>query len=166
VPNAGLVLASPFLPHLFAQLEMLEKTDAGRSRWRDAHTATRAVHLLQYLVDGSTATPEPRLVWNKILCGLPPATPVERSIEPSSRELETCDALLAAVLANWSTISRTSVAALRETFLQRQGKLEWSSERCLLQVQRKTLDVLLDQVPWSFRLVFHDWMPEPVYVTW
>jgi hypothetical protein len=166
IGNAGLVLLSPFLPHLFSSLNMQEKDEKGRNTWRDHASASRAVHLLQYLVDERTSAPEPLLVLNKILCGLQPATPVQRDIEISAGEKEVCASLLKAVLANWTIISNTSVAGLRETFLQREGKLESDGEKWKLHVQRKTLDVLVDQIPWSFGLVFHDWMPGPVHVTW
>jgi hypothetical protein len=33
-------------------------------------------------------------------------------------------------------------------------------------VQRKTLDILVDQVPWSIGVVFHAWMPAALHVTW
>ena len=32
--------------------------------------------------------------------------------------------------------------------------------------ERKTLDVLVDQVPWSIGVVFHAWMPGALHVTW
>jgi hypothetical protein len=164
--NAGLALTAPFLPHLFSTLGMLEPDGKGRSQWRSEHSASRAVHLLQYLVDENPAAPEPLLVLNKVLCGIPSATPVEAGIEMTQPEREICDQLLEAVIANWTIISNTSAAGLRETFLQREGRLEYDGDKWKLQVQRKTLDVLVDQMPWSFKLVFHDWMPEPLHVTW
>jgi glycine cleavage system regulatory protein len=166
IPNAGLVITSAFLPHLFQQLNFLEPANPGRSRWRDPDTASRAVHLMQYLVDGRTSTPEPRLLFNKVLCGLDPATPIARSIDLTGAEEEACNALLAAILANWTTISTSSVEALRETFLQRQGKLKLVPEHNTLQVERKTVDVLADRIPWNFHLVFSPWMAEPLHVIW
>ncbi len=86
IGNAGLVLAGPFLPHLFKTLDMLSDGPDGKPRLRDAEAVSRAVHLLQYLVDGRTAAPEPLLVLNKILCGVAPAVPIARAIEPSEAE--------------------------------------------------------------------------------
>jgi hypothetical protein len=166
VTNAGLVLAGAFLPHLFAQLDLLETDDRGRPRLRDADAVSRAVHLLQYLVDGSTDTPEPLLVLNKLLCGVPPQTPVERAVEPAVRERELCDRLLGAMLARWPALDHTSIEGLRETFLQREGRLELVPGQHRLTVQRKTLDVLVDQVPWSASVIFNDWMAEPLHVSW
>jgi Contractile injection system tape measure protein len=165
VENAGLALAGPFLPHLLQTLDLLEEVD-GKARVREGEAASRAVHLLQYLVDGRTSAPEPQLILNKIFCGLPLDAPVEREIELTERERETADALLRSLLANWKILSNTSVAGLQETFLQREGRLHRTPEGWKLQVQRKTVDVLVDEVPWSLSVIFHRWMPEALLVTW
>jgi hypothetical protein len=166
IGNAGLVLANPFLPHLFDTLGLLRRDEAGKPRLRDEAAASRAVHLLQYLVDGRTDRPEPLLVLNKIICGMPVAAPVEREIEVTELERETCDTLLRSIVENWPILRNTSIAGLQETFLQREGKLTYGEAGWRLQVQRKTLDVLVDQVPWSIGVVFHAWMPGALHVTW
>jgi hypothetical protein len=166
IGNAGLVLANPFLPHLFDALGLLGRNEAGKPRLRDEAAASRAVHLLQYLVDSRTDTPEPLLALNKVLCGMPIAAPVEREIEATDLERETCDMLLRSIVENWPILRNTSIAGLRETFLQRDGKLTYGEVGWRLQVQRKTLDILVDQVPWSIGVVFHAWMPAALHVTW
>jgi hypothetical protein len=165
IDNAGLALFGVFLPQLFDRLDALSREE-GRARMRDEHAASRAVHLLQYLVDGRCNAPEPLLVLNKLFCGLPIATPVPAEITPTADELALCDGLLQAMIANWKIIENSSVAALRETFLQREGKLELRSDRWTLHVQRKTVDVLVDRIPWSISVTYHPWMPLPLYVTW
>jgi hypothetical protein len=166
VDNAGLVLTGPFLPHLFQSLNMLSEDEQGRTRLRDAETISRAVHLLQYLVDGRTSAPEPLLVLNKIICGVPASVPVAREIDLTEEERALCEQLLRAMIANWKIIENTSIAGLQETFLQRAGRLEYTSEGWKLRVQRKTLDVLVDQIPWSISVIYHKWMPQPLYVNW
>jgi hypothetical protein len=167
IGNAGLVLTSPFLPRLFETLGLLSEDEQGRARLRDKEAVSRAVHLLQYLVNGSTSTPEPSLVLNKIMCGVPTDTPVERAIELTEEEREVCERLLKTIIANWKVIENTSIAGLQETFLQREGRLESTpDEDWKLMVQRKTLDVLVDQIPWSISIVHHRWMPQPLLVTW
>ncbi|WP_231739348.1 contractile injection system tape measure protein [Novosphingobium sp. FSW06-99] len=166
VANAGLVLVHPFLPRLFDELGLLGTDAEGRTRVLPGEALSRACHLLQFLVDGRLDRPEPHLVLNKLLCGVPPAMPVARAIDPRSGDLATCDAMLKAVLANWPPLNRTSIDALQETFFQREGRLQCSGGKWTLQVQRKTLDVLMDQIPWGLSVVYHHWMPEPIYVTW
>lgn len=166
IGNAGLVLANPFLPHLFRSLDVIEQNESGRTRLRDRQAISRASHLLQYLVDGRASTPEPLLVLNKILCGAPVAAPIEGEIDPSGEEMELCERLLKSIISNWKIIQNTSIAGLRETFLQREGRLERFDDGWKLRVQRKTVDVLVDQVPWNVSVVYHDWMSQPIHVTW
>lgn len=166
VANAGLVIFNPFLPRLFESLGVLSADEEGVRRITGVEAASRAVHLLQYLVDGRVDAPEPELLLNKLLCGLTPATPIEPEIELSDADRSLCDSLLTAVINAWTIIANTSAAGLRETFLQREGRLRRDETHWSLTVQRKTLDVLTDQIPWSLAVVYHPWMPDPVHVTW
>ena len=166
ISNAGLILVGVFLPHLFKSLDMLVTDKDGKVRLRDPETYSRGVHMLQYLVDGSTSSPEPVLVLNKILCGESPSTPVDQVIELGDNELEICNKLHQALLSTWESLSSTSVSGLQQTFLQREGCLEKSDDRWNLTVQRKTVDVLVDQVPWRTSIISESWMYQPIYVKW
>ena len=161
VDNAGLVLLAVFLPHLFNQLQMLNENGL-----RDSATVTRAVHLLQYLVDGCTTTAEPLLALNKLLCGVPLNCVVQNAIVISAAEVAICQQLLNAVIVKWGSIEGTSVAGLQQTFLQRQGRLLKTAEGWRLTVQRKTLDVLVDQIPWRIAVVSPSWMTTTLTVKW
>lgn len=167
IDNAGLVLTAPFIPHLFRELGMLEQNAGGALKLTEPATASRAVHLLQYLVTSRTATPEPLLALNKILAGVPTAAVVTSQIEAAEHELALCAKLLGSMLANWPALSTgTSTAGLQNTFMQREGRLTFDGDKWMLTIERKSLDVLVDQVPWSFRLIFHSWMPQPLHVEW
>ncbi|MCW3849029.1 contractile injection system tape measure protein [Sphingomonas sp. LB-2] len=162
IANAGLVLLNPYLPALFERLNLPNP----EGRIIGLAAASRAVHLLQYCATGRLDTPEPALALNKLLAGLPLDTPVAPHIAPSQADLETCDSLLAAMIANWPAIRGTSADGLRETFLQREGRLDRTDTGWRLTVQRKGLDVLVDQLPWSIAVVFHRWMPAPIHTRW
>ncbi|MED5612361.1 contractile injection system tape measure protein [Janthinobacterium sp. P210005] len=166
IGNAGLALLHPFLPAMFQRLDLLATGGDGRPQLRGEHGA-RAVHLLQYLVDGRSDAPEQEqaLSLNKLLCGLPldfPAPPVDLGQD----ELTLCDQLLHAVIVNWPASGSVSITALRATFLQRAGRLQWRGADAALAVQRKTVDVLMHQLPWSMGIIRHPWMRQPLHVTW
>jgi len=166
INNSGLILLSPFLPALFEELDLLSKDD-DKTYLDPATSASRAVHLLQYLVTGHTESLEEYLTLNKLICGLPVNAPVTPGIEATTEELETCDSLLQAVLDKWLALgSGTSIETLRASFLQRDGSLKPAEERWEFRVQRNTLDVLLDRIPWGFSIISHPWMAEPIYVEW
>ncbi len=166
INNAGLVLVAVFLPHLFKSLDLLHTNDQGKTRLRSKRAVSHAVHMLQYLVDGSTSTPEHLLVLNKILCGESIHIPVEQSIDLIEREVQLCNQLFEAVKANWACMAGTSISGLQQTFLQREGRLTRTEKGWKLLVQRKTLDVLVDQVPWRLSITSEAWMPESISVVW
>ncbi|MES2045580.1 MAG: contractile injection system tape measure protein [Pseudomonadota bacterium] len=166
IANAGLVLLAPYLPALLDRLGVLTSDAEGKQHIDGIDAMSRAVHLLQYMADQRLDAPEHELVLNKLLCGLPTAQPVLPSFAAEPADLELCDGLLGAVIANWPIIAGTSIEGLRETFLQRDGRLRHEEDTWRLQVQRKGVDVLVDRVPWSFATIFHRWMPQPLQVTW
>ena len=161
VPNAGQVLAAPYLQRLFGMLELVAE-----GRFGDEEKAGRACHLLQFMVDTRSAAPEHELVLNKLLCGMDLRQPLEGGIEVSDRERGTIEGLLKSMIANWSILGNTSVAGLRETFLQRQGVLHFENDAWQLKVESKGVDVLLDRLPWSFSVIRYPWMAHPVMVEW
>ncbi|AWK89872.1 contractile injection system tape measure protein [Azospirillum thermophilum] len=166
VDNAGLILFNPFLPLFLERLGLLAPDEDGVPRVTGTEAASRAVHLMQYLVDGRCDRPEPQLVLNKLLCGLAPSEPVLRAIEPDEADRAVCDGVIQAVIDNWTIIRNTSPAGLRETFLQREGRLQRDADRWTLQIQRKTVDILADQIPWNRSVVYHRWMTAPIHVVW
>lgn len=166
VRNAGLVLIAPYLPQCFAQAKLWTSDADGTPGWTDPAAPGRAVHLLQYLVDGRTDAPEPGLALCKILCGLPMDWPVPVQIVPSALERDVAESLLAAVIANWPILAGSTIAALRETFLVREGCLSETELGWSLVVERKTLDVLVDAIPWSYSMILHPWMHLPLSVAW
>ncbi|WP_417910163.1 contractile injection system tape measure protein [Candidatus Electronema sp. PJ] len=161
VENAGLVIAALYLPRLFAMLGLLEK-----SIFCDREAAERAVHLLQYMAEERTDRPEYQLVLNKILCGVQTGLPIVREIEASEEEKQAIDGLLAAVIQHWGALGSTSVAGLREAFLQRSGHLRLKDDAWYLEVEQKAYDMLLDRLPWSFSLIKLPWMQRLVHVKW
>jgi hypothetical protein len=161
IANAGMVLAGVYIERLFAMLGLVKD-----SAFVDDAAAERGVHLLQHLVTGARSSPEPALVLNKILCGLPIATPVRREIELSATEAATIEGLLKALIAHWKIIGSTSVAGLRESFLCREGRLSRDDEAWHLRVEARAFDMLLDQLPWGYSPIKFAWMKVPLHVDW
>lgn len=161
IDNAGQVLAAPYLPRLFAVLALTEQ-----GVFKDRQAAERGAHLLQFLVDERADAPEHQLVLNKILCGVRIGTPIVRAIAVSEQEKEAIEGLIRAMIQHWKVIGNTSVAGLRESFLQRPGMLRRKDDAWHLQVQDRAFDLLLDRLPWSFSTIKHAWMEEVVHVDW
>ncbi len=161
ISNAGLVLATPYIPRLF---NMLGLTSHGAFKQpKDAH---RAIHLLQYMVNGSSQTPEYQLVLNKLLCGIKIATPVPYQVDISEQEKTTIEGMLNAIIQHWKALGSTSVSGLQQTFIQREGTLISQEKAWALTVEQSTFDMLLDQIPWSYSLIKFPWMEQPLHVQW
>src|SRR3569833_34224 len=161
IANAGVVLIAPYLPRLFSMLELTHET-----AFSSTSCAHRAVHLVQYIVTGCTTTPEPLLVLNKILCGLPISEPVPLDIDLRAKERTATEEMLTAIIAHWQAIGRTSIAGLRESFLQREGRLACAEETWQLRVESKCFDMLLDRLPWGYATVKFPWMKRVLRVVW
>ena len=161
IANAGVVIVGPYLPRLFSMLGLTNKES-----FTSLSGAHRAVHLIQYVVTGATSSPEPMLVLNKILCGLPISAPIPLDIDLRAQEQTAIEEMLAAIIAHWKAIGRTSIAGLRESFLQRAGRLESSDEAWRLRVESKCFDMLLDRLPWGYTMVKYPWMKRVLHVDW
>jgi hypothetical protein len=135
-------------------------------RFLNERATHRAVLLLHYLATGETNAPEFALVLQKILCGLPPETPVPARLEPTEKEKEECRGVLEAVAEHWSPLNRTSMEGLHTTFLQREGRLKPQDSGWALRIEKKTVDILLDKLPWGISLVRLPWMEEILSVEW
>ncbi|MDR1632375.1 MAG: hypothetical protein LBR97_05810 [Dysgonamonadaceae bacterium] len=160
--NAGMVLLSPYLPRLFSMLELTED-----GKFKDREAQIRAIFLLQYAVFGTIEEyPEHVLTLNKLLTGFQTGKPIPRTVELTETETAAVDSLLQGVLANWEKLKNTSVAGLRESFLQREGKLEEREDIFHLTMEEKAYDILLDSCPWSFKTIKFGWMKKGIEVKW
>jgi Contractile injection system tape measure protein len=159
--HAGLVLAGPYLPRLWARLEL-----TGPNGFVDDDAAERATHLLHWLACGRQGAVEHELVLNKLLCGIDLQTPLRAEVALSERESQAADELLLAMIRHWQALGRTSPAGLRESFLQRQGALTHDETGWRLLVEPRSYDMLLDTLPWGFKTLRFPWMKEVLHVQW
>ncbi|MEM1255798.1 MAG: contractile injection system tape measure protein [Cyanobacteria bacterium P01_H01_bin.21] len=161
VQNAGLILLWPFLNRFFETLSLLRA-----NQFVNDWTASQAILLLQYLVDKSVEIPEYQLPLNKLLCGVDLLVPVAARLEISELAKTECNTLLTAVIHNWSVLKSMTPDGFRHAFLQRAGILRRHNANWLLQTERETYDVLLDQLPWSIQVIKLPWMEQVLYTEW
>ncbi|MBK7870268.1 MAG: hypothetical protein IPJ74_06050 [Saprospiraceae bacterium] len=158
VSNAGLVLLTPFLLEYFKACKIADD--------KELLNKELAVHYLQYLVTGEKITPEYDLILNKLICNLPLDAPVPMEIDFQEEALEQADLLLHSVIRYWDALKNTSIEGLRESFLQRQGKLSRRDDGWLLQIEQQSYDMLLEHLPWSYSIIKLPWMQEMLWVEW
>jgi len=165
IENAGLVLLAAYAQRLFGTLGLLNG-----NVFVDAAAQQRAVHSLAYLVSGDCTGDETAWVLNKLLCGLAIADPVPTCADFDAGTRDLLDSLLCAVIEHWKTLGQTSIAGLRESFLQRTGRLSQRDgehgRNWHLKVEPRAFDVLLDRLPWRYSTIKLPWMAEALYVEW
>ena len=161
VQNAGMVILAPFLPMFFDELGLLDN-----KQFTDEQAAIRAASILQYVCTGDKELPEHDMVLNKCLCDLPFETPIPGYINLSETEAEEVENLLNSLLKNWKALKSTSIHGLRSTFIHRPGLLKKMENGWSLYIERETVDVLLDHLPWSISIIKLPWNEDPIYVVW
>ncbi len=160
--NAGLVLVHPFIEPLMQHVGLI-----GDEIPFSLENRAQAAILLQYLVYASPALEESMLVLNKVLSGVYPESFVNPDgFEWSPSVKQECEDVLHSVIAHWEVLRNTSVDGLRETFLQREGKLTRRADSWLLQVDSRGVDVLMASLPWSIGIIKLPWMDRMLYVEW
>jgi len=159
--NAGLVLLHPFLSRLFEKLKLLDKM-----RFKDFNSQNKAVLLLQFMASGESPVSEYELLLPKFLCGMPANLPLDYTIQLTKRDKKEANVLLEAVIENWGALGGTTPDGLREGFLIRDGKLYNKDSGWKLIVEPKTIDILLDRVPWNLSHIKLPWMEELLKVEW
>jgi Contractile injection system tape measure protein len=161
IRHAGLVLLTPYLKSFFTTLHLLDK-----KAWVSRAAQHKAVQLLHYIATGKTECMEQDALLEKLLCGLPMEEPLAAKMEQDNVALTEADGLLKAIIANWPVLRNTSIAGLRESFIEREGLLYKKEEDWLLRVERKTIDVLLDSLPWGFSMIHLPWNKYLIHTEW
>lgn len=161
IVNAGTVLLHPFLKSLFNRLELIKG-----SVFIDGRAQETSLYLIHYLSTGQIEAKEYELTLAKVLCAYPLEKPVEPAETLSHEFIREADLLLEAAIGQWEILKNTSVAGLREGFLQRPGKLFSRNGNLCLQVEKSSIDVLLDYLPWNLSMIMLPWMKDILRVEW
>ncbi len=161
VSHAGVVLLHTFLTVFFEKCGLTDD-----KQFLDDTARERAAQLVLYLATGQEETPEYDMVLAKLLCGIPLEMPIDGSIHLSETEKSESEKLLKAVIEHWDKLQNASPDALREGFLQREGKLEKRTQGWFLIVEQKSIDILLNYLPWNLRMIKLPWMEEMLRVEW
>lgn len=159
--RAGIIITAPFFNQLFSKLQYLD----GKI-FQDEEQAFRAMHIMEYIATGSTEVEEHHLFLYKILAGVPVTEPVPQLMNISDGEKAIADDMLSAVISNWDGIGSTSTDGLRESFLNREGRISDHGEHWELVVESRAFDVLLDRIPWGIGMIKLPWMKKLLKVQW
>ena len=164
VANAGLCLFAPWIIRLFGMLDLLAED---RKDLKDMDARIRAIFILQRLVTAEQREyKESDLAFNRLLVACPFNIPLPKSLVLTDKEIETIESMLAGVKANWPKMANTSVGGFQRSFIERDGQLEQQEGKWVLTVENKAYDILLDSLPWSYKMIRLPWLKKPISVSW
>jgi hypothetical protein len=161
IANAGMVLLHPFIPTLFSRAGLMID-----GRFIDETCRYKAALLLQYAATGNEGSLEHELVLNKILVGMQPEDVLDTRITLSSDDKDLISDMLKAIMKQWDKMKNTSLEGFVNSFLLRQGYVYQTDDAWVLRVEQRAYDLLLETLPWSFRMIKFSWMKKSVNVEW
>ena len=102
------------------------------------------------------------------MCNTPLSKTTNRHNKLTVNDLEAADSLLRAVISHWAALGQCSVEGLRETFFKRSGKFGQRPDgHWFLTVERRTVDILVDRLPWTIGMVQRPWRTDEfLFVEW
>ncbi|CAL1518634.1 contractile injection system tape measure protein [Chitinophaga sp. MM2321] len=159
--NAGLIILHPFLAYGFKRIGLLNEEG-----FVNREAQHRAVHVLQYMVNGKEEHPEHELALNKILCNLPLKEPVPAVMLLTAEEKQLCTELLQVVLQRWDKMNNSSIEGFQAAFLQREGALWQKDDDWWLRVEQRGYDMILQTLPWGIGMIKTPWMEKTLYTEW
>jgi hypothetical protein len=162
LPNAGIVLIHPFFPAFCKTMQWVNEAQ----EWISEQAQQRAVLMLHYIASEKADIPEYELPLCKLLCGWPMHKPVRGLLDISEEEKAEAENLLEHMISNWPILKSTSTQGLRQSFLQRSGKLSQEEQGWRLRMEQQSFDMLLDHLPWTIGVVKTLWMKDLMYVDW
>ncbi|MGB5818631.1 MAG: contractile injection system tape measure protein [Saonia sp.] len=159
--HGGAVILAQFLKPLFKNLGFFIDGE-----WIDEESRFKAVHLIGYLCTGEVSAMEYDLNIEKLLCGLPLNAPIPLNAHLTADEIREADLLLESIIEHWDVLKNTSANGLRKVFLLRECIITNNDTHWQINMERKTADVLLDKLPWSFSVIILPWNDYQIYVEW
>jgi|GEM_PF-2382585 len=162
INNAGLILFHPYLKIVFNELDWLDATQ----QFRSEEKRQRAILFLQYLITGRSKHAEYELLLNKIICNHPINLPLITRCNFSKVEKDAAQDMIESLMEHWQVMKTTSAKGLIESFIRRPGLIQKTENGYLLQIEKKSIDMLLDSLPFSFNIVKLPWNEKIIHTEW
>lgn len=161
--NCGLVIVHPFLHQLFKLLDYLDEN----GKFQNKAVQERAVRLVHFIGTGETSPDnESEMAMSKILCGLLISDVISMRIELTVAEKQNAVELMNALINHWDKLGNTSPEGLRNTFLKRNGLLEFKDKAYQLSIESSGTDILLDYLPWNINMIKLPWSELIIFTAW
>jgi Contractile injection system tape measure protein len=162
IPNAGLLLFHPYLVYVFSELNWL----TADKKFVNRKVQQKAILFLQYIINEKSRQAEHRLVLNKLICGWPIHMPLKNSCNLSALEKAAASDLVESLKEHWTVVKNTSTPGLIQSFVFRPGLIQKTQNGFLVQVERRTIDILLDSLPFGLTIIKFPWNEYIINTEW
>lgn len=162
IGNAGLVLFHHYLPYVFRDLKWITRDN----QFRDIKSQQKAILFLQYVINGKSRQAEHELVLNKLLCNWPPSLPLATRCNFSAIEKQAAGELVDSLKEHWAILNTTSRPGVIQSFIERKGIVRKTGKDYLLQVEKNTIDILMESLPFGIQLIKLPWNEYLIHTEW
>lgn len=158
IHDGGLCLLAPFLNNFFENLFLVTKNNlAGEDK------KAKAYFILQYIVNG---TIDYKIINHSLAYyfAAKPNMAIYDDIQLTEKEILECNILLQTIISYIPNLKKISIETFQKEFLQREGVLGINTNE--LRIERKSIDVILETVPWNFHIIKLPWLQNIFTVEW
>jgi hypothetical protein len=135
-------------------------------QFRNTEMKHRAAFLLHRLLFPGQRPREHKMMLNKIICGITLAEPLYLNFRATTTETREMKQLLNAIIDHWAPLKNTSHQGLLQSFFIREGLMKRQERDWQVHVERKGVDLLLDQIPWSYSMLKFPWNNFIIFTAW
>lgn len=160
--NAGLILLHPYLIYVFKDLGWLTE----KAGFRDFLCQQKAVKFLNFVAFGDSGKMEHGMYLCKILCGYPLHEPISHLPSLTRKEKAAANDLLESFIAHWEVLKNTSPKGLVKSFIQRDGLVKKTDNGFLIQVEKNSIDILLERLPFAISIIKFPWNEYIIRTEW
>jgi len=122
--------------------------------------------LIHYLASGKEDISLDEMEFPMLICNFPANLSLDPSQKLSQEDKKESNHVLQIAIEHWKALKTTSPNGLRSGFLMRNGILEKEKNDWKILVEKKSIDVLLDQLPWSLDMIKLPWHNHVWTVKW
>lgn len=158
VHDGGLCFIAPFLNNFFENLSVVTHNE-----FVNEYQKAKAYVILQYIVNGSV---DYENINNSLAYyfAAKPNLNIEKDVQLSESEIEECNILLHTIIGYIPNLQHLSIDSFQKEFLQREGVLYLNTNE--LTIQRKSIDVIMDNIPWNIHLIKLPWLKNIIKAEW
>lgn len=165
--DAGLLILWPFLSTLFERLDLLQDDFSEESKKRKIFISDRAqakAYSLLLFLCGSDKESGYYGVIN-LLVGYEFDAIVTMPVPLNAKEEKEALSLLELVIARWEVLKKMPYSSFQSLFLQRKCLISLTEMGVMVTVEKQTLDILMQKMPWGLGLIQLPWLDKDTCIS-